>query len=137
MNLTPCHRCKEAAFDLHLTAYGLCEGCEKRLADDLSLARQRTYNLCEWELIAAGQRDRLLEVLDDPTKATTADRHPIKFGETLWDYDLNPCIVVGIADVSLDQRETNGAAIWWRTTTGMFDGTRLAYRNHHGKTATL
>ena len=31
MNLTPCDGCQQAAFDLHLTRYGLCLDCEAKM----------------------------------------------------------------------------------------------------------
>lgn len=128
MNLTPCPRCREAAFDLPLTAFGLCAACEPLLEDDRQRARRKAYDLCEYGLISPSQRDRLCDVIDDPSKARTADRKPIIVGNSYIDYDLRPTVVTGIQDVSLDGRETDGAAIWWRTSTGMFDGTRLAAR---------
>jgi hypothetical protein len=128
MNLSTCPRCTGPAFDLALTAYGLCNTCEHLVESDRASARTKVHNLCEWEMISPSQRDRLIDAIDDPTKVRTADHKPIIIGNTYWDYDLNTTVVTGITDVSLDHRETDGAAIWWRTTTGMFDRTRLAQR---------
>jgi hypothetical protein len=102
---------------------------EERVAGDFDAARKSVTRMCDDGLISASQRDRLMDTLADTTKATTADRHPIRIGDEVWDYDLRPCRIVSISTVSLDHREVNGAAIWWRTTTGMFDGTRLAWRH--------
>jgi len=129
MNFSTCPRCKAGdVFDLEYTEHGLCQKCDVLLADDRTAARRKVANLFDWGMIDADQRDRLMLKIDFPANARTADGKAIIVGNTYWDYDLQQTVVTGIMDVSLDGRERDGAAIWWRTTTGMFDGTRLAHR---------
>ena len=60
----------------------------------------------------------------DPVAAVNAHRQYtldgvlIQYGMTLVDYDLNECKVIGVQSMS-------HGTIWFKTTTGMFDASRL------------
>jgi hypothetical protein len=128
MNLTPCPRCEGAAFDLHLTVRGFCDSCDDLVRDDRERAVTSITRLLDSGFITAAQGQSLVNKVMGRVPALTADRERIVIGNRYIDYDLRPTVVTGISTVSLDARERDGAAIWWSTTTGMFDGTRLATR---------
>lgn len=128
MNLTPCPRCNDAAFDLNLTDHGLCANCDVRLAEDRDRAVTGITRMLDHGMLTALQGQSLIDKVMGRADSLTADRQRILIGNRYIDYDLRPTIVIGVQDVSLDSRERDGAAIWWRTTTGMFDGTRLVVK---------
>jgi hypothetical protein len=129
VNISTCPRCKAGdVFDLERTEHGLCQNCEVRLAEERTYAVATIVRMRDDGLISAGQAADLIDKVTDQADSFTADRERIVIGGAYFDYDLQPTIVTGISSVSLDHRERDGAAIWWRTTTGMFDGTRLAAR---------
>lgn len=92
---------------------------------DRDYASRSVTRMVDGGLITAEQGQRLINRIMGRTESLTADRKPITIGGSYIDYDLRPTVVTGIATISLDPRERDGASIWWRTTTGMFDGTRL------------
>jgi hypothetical protein len=128
MNLTPCPRCGDAAFDLSLTDHGLCQACDVRLAEDRKYAVDGIARMLDYGLLTSKQGDSLIDKVMGRSDSLTADQQRIIIGNRYIDYDLRPTVVIGVQDVSLDSRERDGAAIWWRTTTGMFDGTRLVVK---------
>jgi hypothetical protein len=128
MNLTPCPRCGDAAFDLNLTDHGLCQSCDVRLTEDREHAVTGITRMLDHGMLTAQQGQSLIDKVMGRADSFTADRQRILIGNRYIDYDLRPTVVIGVQDVSLDSREADGAAIWWRTTTGMFDGTRLVVK---------
>ena len=128
MNLTPCPRCNEAAFDLHLTVRGFCDSCDVRVAEDRKYAVASIDRMMDDGLLTAQQGQSLIDKVMGRADSLTADGQRIVIGGSYIDYDLKPTVVTGVHPVSLDAREKDGAAIWWRTTTGMFDGTRLVVK---------
>jgi hypothetical protein len=52
------------------------------------------------------------------TNERTLDGVLIRHGMTAFDYNLDECRVTGVQSMS-------GGTVWFETTTGMFDGTRL------------
>lgn len=125
MNLTSCPRCCEATFDLHLTRSGFCNGCH---SDYLTNSIERLHSA---GMLTDEQRTRWLGLIADDGKVMdhTADARPIKPGAVFWDYDLNPTTVLSISHIEGDHRTPRGATIWWKTTTGLFDGSRMAARH--------
>jgi hypothetical protein len=128
VNLEPCPRCKQAAFDLNLTDHGLCQTCDVRLTEDRHYAVASIDRMLDTGLLTANQGQSLIDRVMGRKDSLTADGQRILIGNRYIDYDLRPTVVTGVNSISLDHREKDGAAIWWRTTTGMFDGTRLAHR---------
>jgi len=51
-------------------------------------------------------------------EAKTIDGVEVTKGLAVWDYNLNPCTVVGVQSVS-------HGVTWFKTSTGMFDGSRM------------
>jgi len=119
-----CSRCNEnASFP-----GSFCGPCDAAIGREREEAIRSVTRMLDGGLLTARQVASLIDTLSGRTNALTADRKPIIMGGRYLDYDLRPTVVTGISTVSLDARERDGAAIWWRTTTGMFDGTRLALR---------
>lgn len=125
MDLTNCPRCCEPTFDLALTRSGLCNACHAAYLGG------KVDNFHEWGMLTDEQHKRWTALLADDERVLdhSADRRPIRPGAVLWDYDLRPCTVLAVSSIDNDHRSPMGAVIWWKTTTGMFDGSRLAYRH--------
>jgi hypothetical protein len=123
MDLTDCPRCGDATFDLSRTSSGLCAGCHGLVL------RKKVDDLLEWRMLSTSQHATWAGLIGDTEKvlAHSADRRPVKPGAEFWDYDLRPCTVLSVSHIEQDHREVSGATVWWKTTTGLFDGSRLAY----------
>jgi hypothetical protein len=123
MNLTSCPRCCEATFDLHLTRSGFCNACH------VGYLGGKVNDFYAWDMLTVAQRDKWRDLLADDERVLdhSADRRPIRPGATFWDYDLRPTTVLAVGSLDNDHRSPMGAVIWWRTTTGLFDGSRLAH----------
>ncbi len=56
----------------------------------------------------------------------TIDGEIIRHGMTVFDYNLDECQVIGVQSIS-------HGTVWFTTTTGMFDGSRLWAREPGGQ----
>lgn len=79
-----------------------------------------------------GELWRVKAILDGVNDDTTADNEDFTYGARLWDNDLVPVTVLYPIDLQPGYVlgvPSGPVVIWWATTNGMADGSRLALRH--------
>jgi hypothetical protein len=83
-------------------------------------------------MIPAQELDRVAAILDGTAPDHDATGVPFGPGSRLWSSNLRPCTVLYPADVQPDAfhgRASGRLVIWWETTDGLADSTRLITRH--------
>ena len=78
------------------------------------------------------ERDRVNAILDGICDDITADNEGFTYGARLWDSDLKEVTVLYPKDVQpgyVKGVPSGPVVIWWETTNGMADGSRLALKH--------
>jgi hypothetical protein len=81
------------------------------------------------ESIPAQEIARVRAIVDGTEPDHDASGHPFGIGSRLWSSNLRPCTVLYPLDVEADAfhgRASGRLTLWWETTDGMADWSRLA-----------
>lgn len=84
------------------------------------------------EMIPAAEIERVRRILDGEAPDHDAAGVPFGYGSRLWSSNLRPCTVLYPADVQPDAfhgRASGRLVVWWETSDGLADSTRLAHRH--------